>query len=98
MAVSPSLSASHRRKPACLRRTVTTRRLDVPAQLALCGYTDSPTATLVQPPLTMVSVPSREIGIRAMRTLANLIEGKKPRTRRTTLPVELVLRDSCGHH
>ena len=46
----------------------------------------------------MVSVPAREIGIRAMRTLANLIEGKKPRTRRTTLPVELVLRDSCGHH
>src|SRR5436190_11496800 len=30
------------------------------------------------PPLTMVSVPAREIGIRAMRTLANLIEGKKP--------------------
>jgi LacI family transcriptional regulator, repressor for deo operon, udp, cdd, tsx, nupC, and nupG len=74
------------------------RQLDVPAQLALCGYTDSPTATLVQPPLTMVSVPSEEIGTRAMHTLANLIQGKKPRTRRTTLPVELILRDSCGHH
>jgi DNA-binding LacI/PurR family transcriptional regulator len=74
------------------------RRIDVPAQLALCGYTDSPAATLVQPPLTVVAVPAREIGIRAMQKLANLIQGKKPRPRRTTLPVELVLRGSCGHH
>ena len=74
------------------------RELEVPAQLALCGYTDSPTATVVQPSLTMVSVPSREIGMRAMRTLADLIRGKTRRPRRTTLPVELVLRDSCGHH
>jgi DNA-binding LacI/PurR family transcriptional regulator len=70
----------------------------VPGQLALCGYTDSPTANLVQPALTMVSVPAREIGIRAMQTLANLIQGKTPRPRRTTLPVELVVRQSCGHH
>jgi LacI family transcriptional regulator, galactose operon repressor len=74
------------------------RQLDVPAQLALCGYTDSPTATIVQPPLTMVSVPAREIGIRAMQRLADLIQGKTIRPRRTTLPVELILRDSCGHH
>jgi LacI family repressor for deo operon, udp, cdd, tsx, nupC, and nupG len=74
------------------------RRIDVPAQLALCGYTDSPAATLVQPPLTVVSVPAREIGIRAMQKLANLIQGKKPRPRRTTLPVELILRESCGLH
>jgi DNA-binding LacI/PurR family transcriptional regulator len=74
------------------------RQLDVPAQLALCGYTDSPTASIVEPPLTMVSVPAREIGTRAMKTLADLIQGKTPRPRRTTLPVELILRDSCGHH
>ena len=74
------------------------RQLDVPAQLALCGYTDSSTATLVQPPLTMVSVPAQEIGIRAMRRLADLVQGKTPRPRRTTLPVELILRGSCGHH
>lgn len=74
------------------------RQLDVPARLALCGYTDSPTADLVQPPLTMVSVPAREVGTRAMQRLADLIQGKTIRPRRTTLPVELILRDSCGHH
>jgi DNA-binding LacI/PurR family transcriptional regulator len=74
------------------------RGLDVPAELAVVGYTDSPTAALVQPPLTMVAVPAREIGIRAMRTLSDLIGGKQPRPRRTVLEVELVLRDSCGSH
>jgi DNA-binding LacI/PurR family transcriptional regulator len=74
------------------------RGLDVPRELAIIGYTDSPTTELVEPPLTMVSVPAREIGIRAMRTLSDLIGGKKPRPARTVLDVELVLRDSCGPH
>ena len=74
------------------------RQIDVPADLAITGYTDSPAAALVEPPLTMVSVPSREIGIQAMQTLAELIRGKKLRTRRKVLDVELVVRQSCGSH
>jgi LacI family transcriptional regulator len=74
------------------------RQMDVPRDLAIVGYTDSPAAALVDPPLTMVSVPAREIGCQAMRALADLIAGKKPRPRRTVLDVELVLRDSCGSH
>jgi DNA-binding LacI/PurR family transcriptional regulator len=46
----------------------------------------------------MVSVPTREIGIKAMRMLADPISGKKPRTRRKVLDVELVVRASCGSH
>ena len=74
------------------------RQMDVPGDLAITGYTDSPAAALVEPPLTMVSVPAREIGIQAMRTLSDLIRGKKPRPRRTFLDVELVVRESCGSH
>ncbi len=74
------------------------RHIDVPEKLALLGYTDSPTAALVEPPLTTVSVPAREIGIQAMQTLSDLIRGKRPRPHRTILDVELVLRDSCGTH
>ena len=74
------------------------RGIDVPADLAITGYTDSPAAALVEPPLTMVSVPAREIGIQAMQTLAKLIRGKKLRTRRKILGVELVVRESCGSH
>ena len=75
-----------------------TRQLHVHQELAIIGYTDSPAAGRVAPPLTMVSVPAREIGVRAMRSLFDLMRGKKPRPRRTVLDVELVLRDSCGTH
>ena len=74
------------------------RGLHVPDDLAIVGYTDSPLSTLVDPPLTMVEVPAREIGAKAMRTLSDLIDGKKPRRRRTVLPTELIVRDSCGPH
>jgi DNA-binding LacI/PurR family transcriptional regulator/DNA-binding transcriptional regulator YhcF (GntR family) len=73
------------------------RGLDVPRDLAIVGYTDTPLATLVDPPLSTVEVPAREIGVKAMRTLSKLIDGKKPR-RRTVLPAELIVRDSCGEH
>ncbi len=79
-------------------REARARSLDVPGDVALVGYTDSPVSTLVQPALTMVSLPAREIGISAMRTLQSLLSGRKPRRRRTVFDVELVLRESCGHH
>lgn len=79
-------------------REAKSRGLAVPGELALAGYTDSPAAELVEPALTMVSVPSREIGVRAMRTLAELVSGRRPRPRRIVLDVELVVRDSCGAH
>lgn len=74
------------------------RGLNVPADLAITGYVDSPAAALVEPPLTMVALPAREMGIQAMRTLSDLMQGKKLRPRRTVLDVELILRDSCGKH
>jgi len=33
-----------------------------------------------------------------MKTLANVSQGKTSRPRRTALPVELILRDSCGRY
>lgn len=74
------------------------RGVEVPGEIALVGYTDSPVSMLVEPALTMVSVPSREIGMRAMRTLNGLMSGRRPRPRRVVLDVELVIRDSCGAH
>jgi DNA-binding LacI/PurR family transcriptional regulator len=74
------------------------RGMEVPGDVAIVGYTDSPTAALVDPPLTMVSVPAREIGLRAMRTLDRLIRDGEPRPSRTVLDVELVVRASCGPH
>jgi DNA-binding LacI/PurR family transcriptional regulator len=74
------------------------RGLHLPGDLAIVGYTDSPLAPLVDPALTVVEVPAREIGLRAMRTLADLVDGRKPRRRRTVLPTRIIVRDSCGSH
>ena len=79
-------------------REARARHVDVPEGLAVTGYTDSPAAALVDPPLTMVSVPARDIGIQAMRVLSALVRGENPRPRRTVLDVELEVRDSCGPH
>ncbi len=74
------------------------RGLRVPHDLAIVGYTDSPLASLVDPALTVVEVPAGQIGVRAMHTLSDLIQGKRPRRRRTVLAPQLVVRDSCGSH
>ena len=75
------------------------RGLKVPGKLALAGCMDFPSAALMEPPLTMVSVPAREMGMQAMRILSDLIQGRKVQTlRRTVLDVELVVRESCGRH
>lgn len=74
------------------------RGLRVPGDLAIVGYTDTPAAELVDPPITTVAVPVHEIGVRAMRLLSDLIDGKRPRRRRTVVKPELIVRDSCGPH
>jgi DNA-binding LacI/PurR family transcriptional regulator len=74
------------------------RGLHVPRDLAIVGYTDTPMAVLVDPPLTMVEVPVREVGERAMRLLCRLIDGEKPHRRRTVFDPELIVRESCGSH
>jgi DNA-binding LacI/PurR family transcriptional regulator len=68
----------------------------VPEQMALAGVDDIPLADLVVPGLTTVSLPARQSGIQAMRMLQNLIEGKKLAAQQITLPVRLVIRQSCG--
>jgi DNA-binding LacI/PurR family transcriptional regulator len=74
------------------------RGLEVPSELAVIGYTDSAAATLIDPPLTMVSLPAGQAGMQAMQILQALIAGAKPRPQRTVLDTELVIRSSCGLH
>jgi LacI family transcriptional regulator len=70
----------------------------VPEDLAVVGYPDIQAAPWVQPPLTMVAVPAREAGARAMDTLVRLIAGESIPGGEVVLEVELVIRESCGVH
>jgi DNA-binding LacI/PurR family transcriptional regulator len=69
----------------------------VPEDLALVGYPDVQAAPWVRPPLTMVAVPAREAGARAMDTLVRLIAAESIPGGEVVLEVELVIRD-CGVH
>lgn len=71
--------------------------LRVPADLALVGFDDIPAASYVTPPLTTVQVPILELGERAMTRLLAAVRAPSPEPPRDErLPVQLVVRRSCG--
>jgi LacI family transcriptional regulator, repressor for deo operon, udp, cdd, tsx, nupC, and nupG len=72
--------------------------LRIPQDIALVGFNDIPTAELIEPPLTTVVAPAREMGADAMRMLQSLIVGKQPAHRRLVLPTSLIIRQSYGIH
>lgn len=70
----------------------------MPNDLAFAGFDDFELADLTSPPLTVVRQPTQEMGRVATNLLFERIErGELPRTgNRIVLPVEIVLRRSCG--
>jgi DNA-binding LacI/PurR family transcriptional regulator len=66
------------------------RGLRVPADLSIVGCDDVELAHLVQPELTTIAVPARELGARAARILIR--GGATRRSRAQPLPVHLVVR------
>lgn len=69
------------------------RAIDVPGRVSVFGFDDVPEARDVNPALSTVRLPLRELGATAMRLALDEWKGA-PRT--TVLPTELVLRDSSG--
>jgi LacI family transcriptional regulator len=71
------------------------RGLRVPGDCAVVGCDDLPPVAHTVPPLTTVHVPFYETGERAVALLVDRIAGREP-PERVLLPVELVVRGSCG--
>jgi LacI family transcriptional regulator len=72
------------------------RGLAVPGDCAVVGCDDLPLVAHTIPPLTTVHVPFYETGERAVALLLDRIAGRDPGPERVLLPVELVVRASCG--
>lgn len=71
--------------------------LRVPDDIALAGFDDIPIARYVTPALTTVRVPIATLGATALDALAKAVEAPGSSLATTTvLPVELVVRRSCG--
>jgi len=72
------------------------RGLKVPEDFAIVGFDDTWFATTVQPALTSVRMPIKEMGALAVRMLASEVAGTPPETRNEVFSVSLTIRSSCG--
>jgi LacI family transcriptional regulator len=68
----------------------------VPADVAVVSCDDMPFAEFLVPAVTSLRVPFEETGERAVELLLDGIAGRQPPAEPVRLPVELVVRDSCG--
>ncbi len=59
-------------------RAARTLGLQVPQDVSITGFDDIELATVVDPPLTTVHVPHRDMGRRAARALVSMINGQHP--------------------
>lgn len=68
----------------------------VPEDIALAGFDDIPVARYVSPALTTMHVPIADLGEQALDALADALEQDRTDVSTTVMPVQLVVRRSCG--
>lgn len=69
--------------------------LHIPDDLSVIGFDNLDISAHLDPPLTTVAQPFMEIGQEVARVLISRIEGEPPPLRQITLPLQLMVRDSC---
>jgi DNA-binding LacI/PurR family transcriptional regulator len=74
------------------------RGLEVPDDLAIVGYADVDVTRSTHPPLTMVSLPTFDVGVAAMGALQRMIAGDQKKPKRRVFDGTLEIRESCGSH
>lgn len=70
--------------------------LRIPDDLALVGYDNLRFTVHSNPPLTTVAQSCREMGAQAVDLIIKRIDGQRGPKRHIELPVNLVIRESCG--
>ena len=71
-------------------------KIQIPIDMAIVGNTNLQLSAFVDPPLTTVSAPAYEMGVRAIEILQKLIQGKQVRPKRQIIETKLIVRESCG--
>lgn len=79
---------------------LTTLNTRIPEQIAILGFDDFEMADILRPPMTVVRQPTEELGrVAAELLFSRLLDtAQNNRAKRIVLPVELVIRKSCGSH
>jgi LacI family gluconate utilization system Gnt-I transcriptional repressor len=71
------------------------RGIDVPGQLAICGFNDLPASAWMKPALTTVGTPRYKIGFEAATMLRATIRGERPAHAHLDLGFTLMARESA---
>jgi LacI family transcriptional regulator len=77
-------------------RAINEAGLSVPREVALVSFDDLPFAAYTSPPLTTIHQPISQTGATAVKLLVQQIESGVVSHEHINLPVELVVRESCG--
>jgi LacI family transcriptional regulator len=92
-----AIFAGHGPAISKLMRVLARLSIPVPKELAILGFDDFDLFDLIEPPLSVVRQPVSELGQTAAEVLLSLLQPEnRPKISTTILPVELVLRQSCG--
>ncbi len=70
--------------------------IKIPDEVAIVGFDDIEACIHIEPRLTTIRVDKEELGIMAIRRLVEMINSPEIGISRTYIPVELVVRESCG--
>jgi LacI family transcriptional regulator len=68
----------------------------VPSELAIVSYGQMNAFDITEPPLTSISLPSDEIGDKAVEILLRCMKEKLNKNERVILETSLIVRKSCG--
>lgn len=71
------------------------RGIDVPKQLAICGFNDLPASAWMNPSVTSVSTPRYRIGFEAATLLKQVMDGVTPQATNIDLGFTLMVRESA---
>ena len=72
--------------------------LQIPQDMSVIGFNDTPLAQLINPPLTTISAPSFELGQYATQMLIKLINKQPIEKKQLVLTTSIIVRQSCGKH
>ena len=73
-----------------------TTGMHVPDDMAVVGFDGIGLGAFTTPELTTIEQPRTEVGQRAVELVLNSLDGESSSPTQVTLPVRLVVRESCG--
>jgi DNA-binding LacI/PurR family transcriptional regulator len=76
-------------------RAINEKNLQIPTDISVIGFDDIDWAAYTAPPLTTVKIYKKEIGSSAVKKVIDQIEGKTFLSTKSTMPTELIIRQSC---